>query len=114
MNLFGHLFKSPDSISNTANEDIAIGCKLASVLYLRILACGITISVLNDTARNRINGSENELSSEVLPILMETAKEILEQDQRKLVRLYYKSLHTGLWGILLYVNLGSRPLFFLN
>ena len=84
--LFGHLFRSPILPSNKIEcHSNGVKSKSASDLYLRILACGITISALNDTAVNGINDTESKLSSQVLPILIETATEILDQDQRKLV-----------------------------
>ena len=58
----------------------------ASKLYLRILASGITIAVLNEANTNGMIGLESDLSSQVLPILIKTASDILDQDQRKLVR----------------------------
>ena len=50
------------------------------------MACGITIAVLNEANTNGMIGLESDLSSQVLPILIKTASDILDQDQRKLVR----------------------------
>lgn len=87
--LFGHLFGSPPSVSKKIDSHSnGVNSKSASDLYLRILACGITISALNDTAASGINDTESNLSSQVLPILMKTATEILDQDQRKLIHDY--------------------------
>ena len=85
--LFGHFFISLSQPANTIdNPTNRIEKDSASALYLRILACGITISVLNDTALTGHSEKESGLYLQVLPILMETAATILNQDQRKLVR----------------------------
>ena len=94
--LFGHLFGSPPSAScKIDSHSNGVHSKSASDLYLRILACGITISALNDTAASGINDTENNLSSQVLPILMATATEILAQDQRKLVIIWFDVYEIG-------------------
>ena len=88
--LFGHLFRTPPSVSKKIDSHSnGVNSKSASDLYLRILACGITISALNDTAASGIDDTESNLSSQVLPILMKTATEILDQDQRKLVIIWF-------------------------
>ena len=83
--LFTGFLIRPQNTSNPTND---LKNDSASILYLRILACGITISVLNDAALigNEDNGSG--LYSEVLLILMETAAKILDQDQRQLIHEY--------------------------
>ena len=87
--LFGHFFtplsQPPDTINNHANR---IEKDSASALYLQVLACGITISVLNEAARTGDCEKESGMSLQVLPILMETAAAILNQDQRKLIHDY--------------------------
>ena len=87
-NIFSQFFK-PNSIGNESEhaKDESNNA-LASQLYLRILACGITIAVLDDTKTNGVFSPDSNLSAQVLPILINTASDILDQDQRKLVKLH--------------------------
>ena len=68
------------------------------------MACGITIAALNEANTNGMIGLESDLSSQVLPILIKTASDILDQDQRKLVRNFCLATNRYLSG-LFFVNL---------
>ena len=85
-NLFGQFFNQSSSIQGSESGKGKIKCGLASELYLRILACGISFAVLNETNSNGMIDLDSRLSSQVLTTLMKTASDILDQDQRKLVR----------------------------
>ena len=83
--LFGQFFKQIADHDDSSSTRSGIKYGSASKLYLRILASGITIAVLNEANTNGMIGLESDLSSQVLPILIKTASDILDQDQRKLV-----------------------------
>ena len=84
--LFGQFFNEIAGYDDSSSTKSGIKYGSASKLYLRILASGITIAVLNEANTNGMIGLESDLSSQVLPILIKTASDILDQDQRKLVR----------------------------
>ena len=85
--LFGNLLKPEKQFAEKCKHANGGEFALASILYLRILACGITMSVLNDSKDTETKAIDCSVSSRVLHILIETSSTILDQDHRKLVRI---------------------------
>ena len=78
-------FLNFSDLSCVLNGEINESDTSAAILYLRILACGIIVSVSDEIYDSGVDGTENPLLSKILPILMKTGAAILDQDQRKLV-----------------------------
>ena len=85
--LFGNLLKPEKQSVEKCKYANGGEFALASILYLRILASGIIMSVLNDSNDTTTNAMDCTVSSRVLHILIETSSTILDQDHRKLVRI---------------------------
>ena len=85
--LFCNLLKPEKQFAEKCKHANGGEFALASILYLRILASGIIMSVLNDSNDTTTNAMDCTVSSRVLHILIETSSTILDQDHRKLVRI---------------------------